>query len=421
MRILILGLNFHPEPTGIGKYTGEMADFLARHGHQVQVVTAPPYYPHWRVQAGYRSWMYRRENRAAMTIYRCPLWVPRRPTGLRRLLHLLSFSISSFPVLLTQAFRRPDLVLCVAPAFFCAPYAWLTARLCGAKAWLHIQDFELDAATRLGLIASGPLNRWAAMLEGWILRRFDKVSTLSERMRARLLEKGVPPERTCLFPNWVDPQVIFPLTEPPASLRASFGLPPEKTIVLYSGSMGNKQGLDLFPEIVHTLEDRADLFFVLCGEGSAREGLEQSLRGASNVRFLPLQPAEVFNRLLNAADIHILPQRAGAADLVMPSKLPGMLSSGRAVIAAAAPGTEIAGVLAGAGLVVPPEDAAALCAAIRKLADSPGERTALGEAGRRLVMENWSAERVLEHFHQDIQWLVRKPAPPVRPGVHIEP
>ena len=65
LRILILGLNFHPELTGVGKYTGEMAEFLSETGHVVNVITAPPYYPEWRLASGYQAWLYRREEWAA--------------------------------------------------------------------------------------------------------------------------------------------------------------------------------------------------------------------------------------------------------------------------------------------------------------------------------------------------------------------
>ena len=144
MRVLIVGINFHPELTGIGKYTGELAAYLDGRGHQIRVITTPPYYPHWQVQPGYRGWQYRQEKWQGVWVFRCPLWVPRRLSGIKRLLHLLSFALTSFPVLLGQCSWRPNLILCIAPTFFNAPFALFTARLSGAKAWLHIQDFELD-------------------------------------------------------------------------------------------------------------------------------------------------------------------------------------------------------------------------------------------------------------------------------------
>ena len=398
MRILIAGLNFYPELTGIGKYTGEMAAHLQSAGHHVRVITAPPYYPDWRIHSGHHAWAYRRESWRDVQIYRTPLWVPRAPTGVKRLLHLISFACGCVPALFMQIPWRPDLVLGVAPAFTSAPFAWITARLSGARAWLHIQDFELDAATGLGILPSGGLSRFAAAVETWILKRFDRVSTISERMCARLIAKGVKPERVALIPNWVDTEVIFPLPTQTASLRKNFGIPPDKLVVLYSGSMGVKQGLDTLAAAARDLQQRPELLFVFCGQGSGRAALERSCRDLANVRFLPLQPAEQFNALLNAADIHVLPQRADAADLVMPSKLAGMLASGKAVIVAATPGSQIATIAGGAARLVPPEDATSLAAAVAELADSPSLRAALGEKGRALAVQNWSAGVVLRQL-----------------------
>ena len=126
MKILIYGINYAPEPTGIGKYTGEMAEWLAGRGHEVTVVTAPPYYPAWKVAPGYSSFLYRREIRNGVRVVRCPLWVPRRPTAVKRLLHLLSFALSGAPVVWAHAFWKPDVVFAVAPALFCAPDAWIS-------------------------------------------------------------------------------------------------------------------------------------------------------------------------------------------------------------------------------------------------------------------------------------------------------
>lgn len=406
MRILIVGLNFHPELTGIGKYTGEMAAYLGS-SHQVRVVTTAPYYPYWKMQPGYQWWKYSHENWSGIDVYRCPLWVPHRLSSLKRLLHLFSFALSSFPVLLGQVFWKPDLVLCIAPAFFSAPFAWLTARLSGSKVWVHIQDFELEAATNLGMLPSAHfLIRWAAHIESWLLAHFDRVSTISNRMILSLKNKGVHSNRTYLFPNWVDTNRIFPLPDSRKTLRQVFDLPADKVIVLYAGNMGNKQGLEIVVDVAREIQTNNEIFFVFCGEGTARKDLETRATRLPNVKFMPLQPPEKLNQLLNTADIHILPQRTDAADLVMPSKLLGMLASGKPVIGTANPETEIGTVVGQNGVLIPPGDQHALCRAILELAAWPQMRSCLGQKGRTFVSENWSREHILTAFERHLRELV---------------
>src|SRR5665811_649755 len=138
MRILIVGINYAPELTGIGKYTGEMAEWLVTQGHAVRVVTAPPYYPEWHIGNAYSAWRYHFEEMNGVNIWRCPLWVPAKPSGLKRLIHLASFALSSFPVILGQILWKPDVVIAIEPPLTCAPVSLLVSRLAGAKAWLHI-------------------------------------------------------------------------------------------------------------------------------------------------------------------------------------------------------------------------------------------------------------------------------------------
>lgn len=405
MRILIHGINYAPELTGIGKYTGELAEWLAARGHRVRVVTAPPYYPHWHVVEGYSGTRYRREQLNGVDAWRCPLYVPTNPSGLKRILHLASFALSSLPVMVRQIFWKPDVIVVIEPPLLCAPAAWLTARLSGAKCWLHVQDFEVDAAFELGILPFGWMKRIVSGIERRLMRRFDRVSTISDNMIERLEEKGV--RTAVLFPNWVDTERIFPLPDV-SPLRRELGIAEDAFVALYSGNMGRKQGLEIIIEAAGILSGRAGLHFVLCGDGAVRDEVFRQAAGLPNVSFHPLQPVERLNDLLNMADVHLLPQKAGAADLVMPSKLTGMLASGRPVVASAAAGTQIAGIVRHCGKVVAPGDGRAFADAIAWLWDNPDEAKRLGDAGRRLAVELWGAEAVLSRFGRELLRLAGK-------------
>jgi colanic acid biosynthesis glycosyl transferase WcaI len=410
LRILIYGLNYAPELTGIGKYTGEMSSWLAARGHEVHVVTAPPYYPAWSIREDYRGTLYRTEKVPGEPIvFRTPLYVPAKPTGLKRMVHLFSFMLGSLPVMLREIFWQPQIVFTVEPTFFGAPLALLVAQTAGAASWLHVQDFEVDAAFDLGLLpAKGLIHDFALGLEEFFTQAFTRVSSISHKMVERALAKGVPAARTVLFPNWVDVDAIHPQPQDAAnSFRRELGLE-GKIILLYSGNMGAKQGLELLAPLARSFESNARVHFLFCGDGAFRPQLETLVAHLPNVTLLPLQPFSRLNDLLNAADIHLLPQRAGAADLVMPSKLTGMLSSGRPVIATADAGTQVAHVVEGSGLVVPAEDAPALHAAVRQLIDDEPLRQQLGAAARQYAVEHLGKEQVLLQFEKDLRSLVFK-------------
>ena len=409
MRILIHGLNFAPELVGVGKYTGEMAEWLAVRGHQVRAVTAPPFNPEWRVAKGFSNFGYSREEThcdpakgaGRLTVLRCPLWVPLRPAAAKRILHLLSFAVSSFLVMLRQIAWRPEVVLVVEPTLFCLPAALLTGRASGAKTWLHVQDFEADAGFQLGVVEANQLRPAVDWLEKKIMSAFDRVSTISEKMLARLVGKGVAPGACRLFPNWVDTDAIFPLFGL-SPLRSEMGIADSEVVALYAGTMGRKQGLDILAEAAESLAGCQGLRFIFCGEGPGKKALEDLTFNLANVQWMPLQPISRLNDLLNLADIHLLPQRSDAADLVMPSKLTGMLASGRPIVATAKSGTQLARIVAGRGLVVEPGDAKVFAAAVERLAGSIGMRKTLGAQARAYALATLQKENVLINFEQEL-------------------
>jgi colanic acid biosynthesis glycosyl transferase WcaI len=404
VKILVYGINYAPELTGIGKYTAEMTATLAANGHEVRVVCAPPYYPDWRVAKGFSGSRYATEVRDGVRIWRAPLWVPVRPKGAMRIAHLVSFSLFSFPVLLRHALWRPDAVICIAPSLLNAPAGWLVARLTGAHAWLHIQDYEVDAAFNLGMLKGSLLKRIALAFERRLLNRFDTVSTISGKMVEHALRKGVQNDKVVRFLNWADTASIFPLQRH-SRLKATLNIPEAATVILYSGNMGAKQGLEVLATAAIDLARRDDLVFVFCGNGPARSAMLALCGDMPNCRFIDLQPLDQLNELLNLADIHVLPQRADAADLVMPSKLTGMLASGRAVIAMANPGTELFDAVSTRGVVVPPGETSPLVAAIETLASNEVERVRLGRAGREFAQAVLSRDAVLAEFESKLRAL----------------
>ncbi|MGA9544085.1 MAG: glycosyltransferase WbuB [Candidatus Sulfotelmatobacter sp.] len=417
MRILIHGLNFSPELLGVGKYTGEMAEWLAARGHEVRAVTAPPFNPEWKVGPGFSSWRYSRERcppssgpignspklaaTGGLTVLRCPLWVPRQPSGAKRILHLTSFALASFLVMLRQVTWKPEVVLVIEPTLFCLPAALITGRFCKARTWLHVQDFEADASFGLGLLKSRLLRSPIEWLEKKSMSAFDRVSTISEKMLATLARKGVAQSASCLFPNWVDTAAIAPLQKPSA-LRAQLGISTGEIVALYAGTMGRKQGLEILAGAACRLSGREGLRFVFCGEGPGKLILSHLTGHLANVQWIPLQPCARLNDLLNLADIHLLPQKADAADLVMPSKLTGMLASGRPVIATSRPGTQLAEVVEGRGIAVEPGDTADFARAIERLANDAALREKLGRNAREYALSKLQKESILSRLEQEL-------------------
>ncbi len=397
--ILIVGLNYAPEPVGIGPYTQGLAEALTARGARVQVIAGKPYYPQWRTYPAYAGLNWQNASEAEVEITRCPHYVPAQPSGLKRIVHLASFALSALPHALRAALRpkadRPGLVIAIAPALLSVFTAWLAARIAGARLWIHVQDFEVEAALATGLMDQ---NRPAARLARWIEARFlglgDRVSTISPQMCAKLVTKGVSPDRVFEMRNWSDAR-FAPDPAGAEAVRVDWGLT-GKVVALYSGNIARKQGIEILVEAARLLKDRTDLAFVICGEGPNRANLEALATGLPNIQLHDLQPAEQMGAMLTMADLHLLPQIAGAADLVLPSKLTNMLASARPVVATTEPETGLYAEVDGCGVITPPGDAEALAAAIASLASDPARREVLGNAAQRRAAERWQKDAIID-------------------------
>ncbi|HET6494851.1 MAG TPA: WcaI family glycosyltransferase [Thermoleophilia bacterium] len=404
-RLLVSCVNYAPEILGTAPYTRDLAEWFAGRGWEVRIVTTYPYYPEWRRRPQDPRLAYRVErgggsgsSGGGVTVLRCPAWVPRVPTGGRRLVHYATFAASSLPVVLAHAAWKPDFVLVVAPTLASAPAALLAARLFGGRSWVHVQDYEVDVALRLGLLP--PAGRTALKwVESRLLRAFDVVTSITEPMLGVARELGVPEERLVLLPNWANLSLVRPLGRP-SRLRAALGISDERCVVLYSGNLGRKQGVALLGNAARrSQEGGSRVLYVVSGDGADREALASAAEdhGLTNLVMVPLQPDESFNELLNLADAHLIVQEAGVADLVMPSKLTNMLASGRPVIATAAAGTALADLVReqDVGTVVEPGDPDALAEAVAALMDDDDRRGRQGANARAFAEEFLDRDRLL--------------------------
>jgi colanic acid biosynthesis glycosyl transferase WcaI len=410
LKILVYGINYQPELIGVGKYTGEMTAFLASRGHTVRVITAPPYYPEWKVASEYNCWWYRYAEEGRISVWRCPLYVPGNPRKISRLIHLASFAISSLPVALVSVFWRPDIVIGIEPTLFTSPATLLLARLAKARSVLHIQDYEIDAMIGFGLARRGRLASLVTRLEHRLMRSFDRVTSISRSMLDKARAGGVAETKLGLFPNWVDTGALSPGGDG-GRYRKQFGIPPDARVVLHSGNIGNKHGLELMLDAAAYFSGQANIFFLIVGEGAQKAALQGRARvmALENVIFAGLQPRHELRNLLASADIHVVLQKRGGGDAVYPSRLTAILSVGGRALVTASEGTELyklSRARPGIYKCIEPENKAAFYGAISEMLQS-------GEVGhnvhaRQYALDSLCGDVILGRFEHGLRQLLSK-------------
>ncbi len=403
MRISIVSINYAPERTGIGVYTTGMAEFLAADGHDVTVHSGFQYYPEWKKLDADRGHAFRREQVNGVDLHRCYLYVPERPTSVKRILHELSFVISASISYLFS--RRADLTIIVLPPLALGASIAVLAKFKRSATILHVQDLQPDAAVELGMLRPGLLTRTLYLLERINYRLAGTVSTISEGMRAKIIEKGVPKQKTMLFRNWANDSFIQPGSRLTA-LREEWGLSPDHFVVLYSGNLGRKQGLESLLASAAMVADMPGIQFVIVGNGAEQAELVSNAArlGLSNIQFRPLQPLERLSELLATADVSVIPQKRAVTDIVLPSKLSNILASGRPVVAASPPTSDLAQILreGDCGILVDPEDAGQMAAGIRRLASDPALCARFSTNARSYAEQHLLQASVIRRFAESL-------------------
>jgi len=342
-RILVLGINCFPELTGIGKYTGEMITWFAENGHATTIITGFPYYPNWVVQKPYTGNQFKKEKMYSgnLTIYRCPLYVPADPTGLKRLLHEgLFFFSASFVIFLMLFKKKQDIIFTIAPPFHLGILALIYRLIRGGKIVYHIQDLQIEAAKDLGILKHQWMFDFLFGIEHFILKNVNIISTISLGMIAKVRLKIN--KKIMFFPNWVDTETFYPIADR-NKLKIKWGYDSDDHVILYSGSIGMKQGLDSLIRVADKIKNHNKIKLIICGTGPYKQNLidySAELK-LTNVEFIPLQGFDVFNEFLNMADVHLVIQRGDASDLVMPSKLTSILAVGGLALVTANAGTTL--------------------------------------------------------------------------------
>jgi colanic acid biosynthesis glycosyl transferase WcaI len=402
-RILVLGINCLPELTGIGKYTGEMVTWLAENGHETTMITGFPYYPNWKVQEPYNGKWYKKEKAldGNLTLYRCPLYVPANPSGLKRLIHEGLFFISAGFIVFKMLFqKKQDIIFAVAPPFHLAILALFYRFFRGGKIVYHVQDLQIEAAKELQMLKPWMFDMLFS-IEKFILRKMNYISTISDGMMARVSKKTY--HKIIFFPNWVDTESFYPLINR-NELKLKWGYQQDDQLVLYSGSIGEKQGLDALIRIADHLRDKQKIKFLICGTGPYKTELIKmaETQGLTNLDFLPLQGFDVFNEFLNMADIHLVLQKANASDLVMPSKLTTILSVGGLALVTANEGTTLHDVIKTheMGVIIPAENENRLAEAIVNIAENNHDQFRIN--ARRYAEQFLDKRNILPKMMSDI-------------------
>jgi len=312
---------------------------------------------------------------------------------------------------LVQRYRQCgpyDVMVVGATAHLDLPLARALASAAGRPLVFDPLVSVLETVRDRQLLGSDRRLRLLAGLERALLRLPDRVwMDTQAHAEALHLELGLDRARVRVVPA-AAPAVFRSTATPYVSRRPRAGRPMR---VVYYGQYIPLHGVDVVLRAAHLLRSHADIEFHLVGRGQVLPAALRLARDLAlpNVRFHAewLPPAELAERHIAPADVCL-----GAfgsepkARRVVPFKVYAALAAGRAAVTA---DTEAVREMLRPGLevtVVPPRDAPALAATLRRLADRPAERAALAASGRAAYDERFAPPAMGEPLRRDLATLV---------------
>ena len=400
MRVLFLNRAFPPDTGATGQYLAELAEDLSS-AHEVSVVCGLPN----KGNIEGRAFPFGVERVGAIEVVRA--WGTRLDKSVRvgRIVNQASFFVTA--TLAARALEPPDVVVSLTdPPFLGLLGAHLKRRL-GIPFVFYCEDVYPDVAQAVGMMP-GPLADVFEPVQARILSSADRIVALSDDMAAHLAVKGASGPRVTVIRNWADTHAIRPVRgENP--LRDRLGLN-DRFVVMYSGNFGYVWDIDSILDAAAALRDESRFAFVLIGDGSTHGRIEARVvrENLSNVFLLPYQPAEQLSESLGAADLHLVPMRAGVYGTVVPSKIYGILAAGRPMAALAEPESEAATVIRNhhCGWRGPPGDVAALVSMIRTAAHEPARLQAMGARARAAAEKEYTRAVQTRKFRALLESLI---------------
>jgi glycosyltransferase involved in cell wall biosynthesis len=382
MRIGFVTQWFDPEE-GSAAVPGGMVRALEQLGHQVEVVTGFPNYPYGRLYDGYHMRPYMVERRGSTTVHRVPLYPSHDRSAARRAANYASFAMSAATLGVARV-RKANVIL-----VYSTPATVGLAGLAARRLWhqpfvLYIQDLWPDTLMAAGMLPEGRLTRLLEARLGrfcqGIYRRASRIAVISPGMSELLTRRGVPDDKIDVIHNWVDEDVFRPV-------RQALGQRDDGFEVMYAGSMGDVQGLDVAVEAIALLSDLPDVRLRLVGSGVAVPRLKElatRLAVSDRVVFEGSRPLREMASVMVGADVQLVCLRdLPLFQATMPSKMQAILATGCPVVVSAPGDAAGLAVRSGAGVACPPGSATGLAAALRQMRSLPAhERVRMGRAGR---------------------------------------
>jgi colanic acid biosynthesis glycosyl transferase WcaI len=418
VKLLYVSQYFPPEMGAPAARAVELTRHWAQAGHDVSVLTGFPNHPtgvvpeEWRSRLRHLAYY---EKIGRVDVFRTWLWpLPNRKAH-ERMRNYASFCLSA--AVRGMSLARPDVVIATSPQLLVALSGWWLAFVKRVPFVFEVRDLWPESLSAVGAGSEHSfLYRSLSAIANFLYRRADRIVVVSPAFKDHLVGRcNVPPEKIAIVENGVETNVFSPVSDSAnRALRHDLGIKENNFLVCYVGTLGMAHGLETLLDAAEGLKKRnSGVEFLVIGEGAEKERIKRQAeaRGLVSVRFLDQQPRESIPAFISASDAClVLLKKTDVFKTVIPTKMLEFMSCARPVILGVDGQARKIVEDAGAGVVIEPENPAALVSAIRQLEADRELGRALGQKGREYIVRYLSRRKTAEDYIGVLEELLGLPA-----------
>lgn len=395
MNLLIISQYFYPDLNSSGNVLTELAEDLQSYNQSIKVITGLPNYAGKDVAHE----VTKNENYRGIEIKRLNYLRLSKDSTFGRVAGWFSFWLIAF--IHSIRLSNIDSVLIVTHPPILPFLGILLKRFCNCKFCFLMHDIYPDVAIQIGKSNKDSIIvRIMDYITKISLRKADRVISLGNDMKERLVNKGTPAKNIVIIPNWADKTKISP-----GKKTNDFAIEHDlvdKFVLLYSGNIGLYYNLEDLVFVAEKLQKLEDLVLLFVGEGGKKQELIEltEKKKLKNVKFLPYQPWDKYNLVLNSADILIVTLQKGIEGITVPSKTYSYMASGKTIAGMISDKSDIGNLIekSNCGFRVDPGDIEKFCKEVRRLYSNKNERERLGRNALNTFLNFYERKKVTRHF-----------------------
>ncbi|TDT46084.1 glycosyltransferase family 4 protein [Fonticella tunisiensis] len=342
-RLLVYAHYFYPDVASTGQILTELCEGL-QDDFDITVICVVPSYD-GKVDEKYKKKRIYNEKFKNINVIRVRVPEFNKRNKISRIKNILAYFFNA--IFTTFRVGKQDIVFSISqPPILGGLLGTIGKWIKRAKFVYNIQDFNPEQAEAIGYAKNKVLIEFARTLDKFSCKQSNVVVVVGRDMQETLNKrfKGKKVPKNVVINNWIDEKQVYPLPKDHPKVREfrkQYGLE-DKFVFMYSGNLGLYYDLENIIKVIGEFKDRDDVVFAFVGGGNMKQTLVDYVNenGLTNVKFIPYQKKEDLIYSLNAADVHIVTNAKGIKGISVPSKVYGIMGTGKTILGILEEGSE---------------------------------------------------------------------------------